>query len=97
LDTQSDDVFRQIGQRYSGGTSRGKLPELAAQSSQFLRQLVKGLAGKARPKGKKRVAPKSGATPKPRAKSKTEPAPAIPKARRRKAGPHPKTRKPGDD
>ena len=97
LDTQSDDVFRQIGQRYAGGTSRGKIPELAAQSSQFLRQLVKGLAGKARPKGKKRVAPKSGATPKPRAKSKTEPAPAIPKARRRKAGPHPKTRKPGDD
>jgi serine/threonine protein kinase len=97
LDNQSDDVFRQIGQRYAGGTSRGKLPELAAQSSQFLRQLVKGLAGKARSKGKKRVAPKSGATPKPRTKSKTEPAPATPKARRRKSGPHPKTRKPGNE
>jgi serine/threonine protein kinase len=97
LDTQSDDVFRQIGQRYAGSTSRGKLPELAAQSSQFLRQLVKGLAGKARPKGKKRVAPKSGATPKPRAKSKSEPATVTPKARRRKAGPHPKARKPTND
>ncbi len=97
LDNQSDDVFRQIGQRYAAGQSRGKLPELAAQSSQFLRQLVKGLAGKARPKAKKRVAPKSGATPKPGANSKTESPPANPKARRRKAGPHPKTRKPAND
>lgn len=97
LDNQADGVFQQFGQRYAGGASRGKLPELAAQSSQFLKQLVKGLAEKARPKAKKQAAHKSGESSKPRGKAKTEPASAHAKARRHKAGPHPKTRKPAGD
>jgi serine/threonine protein kinase len=84
LDNQSGEVFRQFGQRFAGGSPRGGLPGLAAQSSQFLRDLVKGLAHKARSKRKKRVAPKTGGAAKAHAKSKTRRPPPLPKTGVRK-------------
>jgi serine/threonine protein kinase len=89
LDDHSSEVFRQFGQRFPAGSSRGGIPGLAAQSSQFLRGLVKGLARKAR---SKRVAPKTRTASKTQAasktprKSKTRRPPTGTKARRRKAG-----------
>jgi serine/threonine protein kinase len=85
LDDHSGEVFRHFGQRLAGGSSRGGLPGLAAQSSQFLRDLVKGLAHRARSKRKKkRAAPKTGGPAKARAKSKTQRPAAAPKTRTRK-------------
>jgi serine/threonine protein kinase len=84
LDHQNSQVFRQSGPRFLGKSSLGALPGLAAQSSQFIRGLVKGIAGKARPKGKKRVAPKPADARKTRSKSKTRHAAATPKPRSRK-------------
>jgi serine/threonine protein kinase len=89
LDDHSSEVFRQFGQRFPAGSSRGGIPGLAAQSSQFLRSLVKGLARKAR---SKRVAPKTRAASKTQAasktprKSKTRRPPTGTKSHRRKAG-----------
>ena len=60
LDDHSSDVFQQFGQRYAGGQCRAAdCQGLARTSSQFLRDLVKGLAHKARSKRKKRVVPKT--------------------------------------
>jgi serine/threonine protein kinase len=84
LDAHSGDVFRQFGQRFPAGSPRGSIPALAAQSSQFLRELVKGLARKAR---SKRVVPKSRQASKTPHKSKTRRPPTGTKSRRRKAGP----------
>jgi hypothetical protein len=88
LDDPSREVFGSRGQRSRAGSSRGKL---AAQSSEFLRGLVKGLAGKAKSKKKKRATAKTGRTVKAQAKSKTRHASAAPKSRARKKGsrPHP--------
>jgi eukaryotic-like serine/threonine-protein kinase len=84
LDAHSDDVFRQFGQRFPAGSPRGGIPALAAQSSQFLRELVKGLARKA---SSKRVVPKKPQASKTPHKSKTRRPPTDTKPRRRKAGP----------
>jgi serine/threonine protein kinase len=95
LDDHSGEVFRHFGQRFTGGSPRGGLPGLAAQSSQFLRDLVKGLAHKARSKRKKkRVAPKTGGAAKARPKSKTQRPAAAPKTRTRKKSARPE---PGRD
>ena len=63
LDDHSSEVFRQFGQRFPAGSSRGGIPGLAAQSSQFLRSLVKGLG--ARP-AQNASRPRPGQLPKPR-------------------------------
>jgi serine/threonine protein kinase len=91
LDNHSDEVFRQFGNRYRGGSPRGGLPGLAAQSSQFLRELMIRLARKARSKRKKRAAPKAGRTSKTRSQSKTQRSTAAPKprAQKRSARPNP--------
>lgn len=90
LDHHSSDVFQQFGPRFAGGAPRSGLPGLAAQSSQFLRDLVKGLAHKARSKRKKRVAPKTAGPAKARAKAKTRNAPPPPKPGTRKKSSRPK-------
>ncbi|HET6323447.1 MAG TPA: serine/threonine-protein kinase [Planctomycetaceae bacterium] len=90
LDVHSSDVFQQFGQRFGGTAPRGGLPGLAAQSSQFLRDLVKGLAHKARSKRKKRVVPKTTGPTKARAKSKTRRPSALPKTSVRKKSSRPK-------
>jgi serine/threonine protein kinase len=84
LDHQDRQVFRQIGRRGTGKSPLGGLPGLAAQSSQFIRGLVKGIAGKARPKRKKQVAPKTADARKTRSKTKTRHAAATPKPRSKK-------------
>jgi serine/threonine protein kinase len=97
LDHQSGQVFRQFGPRYTGKSPLGGLPGLAAQSSQFLRDLVQGLAGKARSKSKKRVAPKTGHTRKASGKSKRDHSATASKSRRSKTGSHSKIRKPASE
>jgi len=84
LGDHSDEVFRHSRQRLPAVSQRAGITEMAAQSSQFLRDLVTGLARKASPKGKKRVAPKPGRTSKAEARPKTRHSQAAQKARRRK-------------
>jgi serine/threonine protein kinase len=94
LDDQSGEVFRRFGQRFPGGSPRGGIPALAAQSSQFLRELVKGLARKAR---SKRAVPKTRQSSKAPQKSKTHRSPTGTKSRGRKPGPKSHVRKPHSD
>jgi hypothetical protein len=94
LDAHSDEVFRQFGQRFPVGAPRRGIPGLAAQSSQFLRELVKGLASKAR---SKRAASKTRQSSKTPSKSKTRRAVTGTKSVRKKAGPRSQVRKPASD
>jgi serine/threonine protein kinase len=86
LNDQSDDIFRQFGERFGESSTRRGITELAAQSSSFLRELVNGLAQKASSKRRKPAPPKTDPGPKAKARSKTRDS-APPKPRSSKSKP----------
>lgn len=97
LETQSEDDWRQFGRRSAEEATRGGLPGLAAQSSQFLRAMIKHVARKARGTRKKSTATKTSHAPQTQGHSKTRKATAAPKPRAGKGTPAPKPRKPKVD
>jgi serine/threonine protein kinase len=96
LETQSEDDWRQFGRRSAEGT-RGGLPGLAAQSSQFLRAMIRHVARKARGSRKKTVATKTSQASQTQRDSKTRKSAPAPKPRARKGTAPPKPRKPKAD
>jgi serine/threonine protein kinase len=88
LDSHSEEAFREFGTRYATGTPRG-LPALAAQSSQFLRDLMVRLARRASSNRKKRAASKTARVSKGQGDAKTPRSAAGSKPRSRKKSTRP--------
>jgi serine/threonine-protein kinase len=97
LETQSEDDWRQFGRRSAAGATRRGLPGLAAQSSQFLRAMIKQMGRKARGTRKKSAASKTSHASQTQSRSKTAKSTAVPKTRARKGTSPPKPRKPKAD